>query len=333
VADDERAPLRVGLLLPTREQAISGRAAPGELLEVATLAESLGFDSVWAGESPVARPRLNPIVLLASVAARTEAVALGTAVVLPALRSPVLLAQEIASLDQISAGRLSLGLGAGFPFPATEAEFAACGVPFRERIGRLIESVEILRRLWTEEQPVTFSGRYWSFEGLRLEPRPARLGGPPLWLAGAGPKALARTGRHFDGWLPYSPTPELFAEGLAQVRGAAEAAGRTPDLVLPAIYLTVALDDDPERAERALEDYCQAYYGLPLEGMRKLQAFYGGDAAGLARWIRGYLEAGARHVIVRLATLGDPRPMAAAVSENVLPALRQREPVSGGSAP
>jgi alkanesulfonate monooxygenase SsuD/methylene tetrahydromethanopterin reductase-like flavin-dependent oxidoreductase (luciferase family) len=242
-----------------------------------------------------------------------------------------MLAQAAASLDCLSGGRLILGLGAGFPFPATEAEFTACGVPFEGRIGRLVETVKILRLLWGGEGPQSFDGRHWQLSDLELEPKPKQVGGPPLWLAGAGPRALRRTGRLFDGWLPYSPAPELFAEGLAEVRTAAEAAGRTAADVLPAVYLTVALDDDAERAERTLERYTDAYYGLPLEGMRGLQAFYGGDGAGLRRWIAGYVDAGARHIVLRFATLDDPRPMAAHVGEEVLPALREEASLTGGA--
>jgi probable F420-dependent oxidoreductase len=331
VATADHPGVAVGLLLPTREDVVAGRSEPRKLLALAEFAEQVGFDSVWAGESPVARPRLDPLVLLAAVAARTERIGLGTAVMLPALRSPVPLAQTIASLDQVAGGRLTLGFGAGFPFPATEAEFRVCGVPFEERTGRLVETVKILRLLWAEDHPVSFEGRYWSFDELLLEPRPRQRGGPPLWLAGGGRKALARVGRLFDGWLPYSPTPELFASGLAAVRAAAEEADRPSDAVVAAIYLTVALDDDPARAERALEEYTQAYYGLPFEGMRQLQAFYGGDAAGLLACIADYVDAGARQVILRFATLGDPRAMAISVSDEVLPAVRARLSVGQGS--
>jgi probable F420-dependent oxidoreductase len=330
VPEAAAADVAVGLLLPTREQAVAGRAEPAALLELAALAEELGYDSVWAGDSPVARPRLDPVVVLAAVAARTERLGLGTAVLLPALRSPVLLAQTIASLDRLSAGRLTLGVGAGFPFSATEAEFAACGVPFRERIGRLVETVEALRVLWSAEGPASFEGRYLDFHGVFLEPRPFQPGGPRLWLAGAGSKALARAGRLFDGWLPYSPTPEQFGNGLAEVQAAAEEAGRDPDALVAAIYLTVALDDDRSRAERALEQFTHAYYGLPVEAMRQLQAFYGGGSAGLAARISEYVAAGAQEVILRFATLADPRPAVMRVSEQVLPEIHGRIPISRG---
>src|ERR687888_1473316 len=98
--------VRVGLLLPTREARVAGRDDPALLLEVAEEAEGLGFDSLWAGDSPIARPRLDPLTLLAGVAVRTESVTLGTAVLLGALRPPVLTAHALASLDQLASGRL-----------------------------------------------------------------------------------------------------------------------------------------------------------------------------------------------------------------------------------
>src|SRR5574341_31856 len=108
-----------GLLLPTRE-AVMGTTKPdfGQILELAEQAEALGFDSVWVGDSILARPRFEPITTLAAIAARTRRVKVGTAVLLPALRQPVVLANEVANVDQVSQGRLILGLGIGGVMPA-----------------------------------------------------------------------------------------------------------------------------------------------------------------------------------------------------------------------
>ncbi|HJU16392.1 MAG TPA: LLM class flavin-dependent oxidoreductase, partial [Stellaceae bacterium] len=103
--------LRIGYLLPTREQIMAGRPAAAPLLSLAERAEALGYDSVWVGDSVLARPRHDPLTLLAAAAARTQRVELGTAVLLPALRNPVLLAHQVATIDQISAGRFVLGVG------------------------------------------------------------------------------------------------------------------------------------------------------------------------------------------------------------------------------
>jgi alkanesulfonate monooxygenase SsuD/methylene tetrahydromethanopterin reductase-like flavin-dependent oxidoreductase (luciferase family) len=324
--------VRVGLLLPTRESIVTGRQSSEPFLELAELAEEIGYDSLWVGDSPVARPRLDPLVLLGAVAARTEKITLGTAVLLAALRPPVLLAQNVATLDRLAGGRLILGLGGGFPYPATEAEFSAIGVPFSERIGRLLETVRICRLLWSTAHSdstgagVTFEGRYWSFEELELLPKPEQPGGPRLWLAGAGGRTLGRVGRLFEGWLPYSPTVEEFATGLAEIRTAAANAEREPDEITPALYATLVLDDDAARAEQELERYVEGYYGLPLEGMRQLQAFYAGGVEGCIRWLSEYISAGARHFVLRFGTLDDPSGMMGLAAGQLLPALRAQTP-------
>ena len=139
---------RIGYLLPTREQVMDGRPQTGPLLDLAARAEQLGFDLVWVGDSLLARPRHDPLTLLAAVAARTQKVQLGTAVFLPALRNPVVLAHQLATLDQISEGRLVLGAGIASDVPNIRAEFAAAGVPFEGRVGRMMEGLRLARALW-----------------------------------------------------------------------------------------------------------------------------------------------------------------------------------------
>src|SRR4051794_12605509 len=107
--------MEIGYLLPTRDQDVLDAHDPGRLVAQARRAEELGLDSVWAGDSPVTRPRADPIVLLSAVAQATERVALGTAVLLPALRHPILLAHQLATLDRLSDGRVIAGMGGGFP--------------------------------------------------------------------------------------------------------------------------------------------------------------------------------------------------------------------------
>src|SRR3984957_17238644 len=139
---------KIGYLLPTREQIMEGKPEAAPLLELATRAEAQGFDSVWVGDSVTARPRHDALGLLAGVAARVPRVQLGTAVLLPALRNPVLLAHQVATLDQISEGRVILGVGFAADVPNIRAEFAACGVPFEKRIGRMMEGLRLCRALW-----------------------------------------------------------------------------------------------------------------------------------------------------------------------------------------
>jgi alkanesulfonate monooxygenase SsuD/methylene tetrahydromethanopterin reductase-like flavin-dependent oxidoreductase (luciferase family) len=295
-ATDGGAMVKVGLLLPTREFAISGDRDASGLVDFARRAEGLGFDSVWAGDSLVARPRVEPLTLLSAVAAVTTSIGLGTAALTGALRHPLLAAHTIASLDRLAEGRLTLGLGAGFPTEETRLEFAAAGVPYAERIGRLLETVRVWRSLWSGED--TFDGRYWSFEGLRRLPAPARPGGPPLWLAGAGQRALERAAHHFDGWLPYLPEPAEYGRQRAALD-----ALRGPRPITPALYVTVLPQSDP----RELDAYTRAYYGVPLRDMAKLQGFAYGTPHECARRLRAYTAAGAEHVVLRIGAL-DPAP-------------------------
>src|SRR4029079_4040036 len=124
-----------------RERVMDGRPETGPLLALAERAERLGFDSIWVGDSVTAKPRHDPLTLLAAVAARTKKAELGTAVLLSALRNPVLLAHQAATLDRLCEGRLILGIGIAADTPAVRREFEATGVPFDKRVARMNEAM------------------------------------------------------------------------------------------------------------------------------------------------------------------------------------------------
>jgi alkanesulfonate monooxygenase SsuD/methylene tetrahydromethanopterin reductase-like flavin-dependent oxidoreductase (luciferase family) len=192
--------MRLGYLLPTREQIMAGRPQTGSLFGLAERARAVGFDSIWVGDSLLARPRHEPLTLLAAVVGRLPGIAVGTAVLLPALRNPVLLAQQVATLDQIAEGRLILGVGIARDVASIRTEFAAAGVPFAGRVGRLLEGLRLARALWRGE-PVDWDGR-WTLSGALLGVTPHRADGPPVWIAGSLPVSLKRAGEHFYSWLP-----------------------------------------------------------------------------------------------------------------------------------
>jgi alkanesulfonate monooxygenase SsuD/methylene tetrahydromethanopterin reductase-like flavin-dependent oxidoreductase (luciferase family) len=193
----------IGLLLPSREVLLWGESELGFIVEVARFAEAAGYDSVWAGDSLLARPRGEPLSLLSAVAGATTRVQIGTAVLLPLLRHPLSLAHALATLDRVSRGRLTIAIGPGAELPGTHKELAALGVPSERRISAMLAGIERCRRLWRGEEP-----------DVDLQPRPFRAGGPPIWLGGNGPRMLRETGSNFDGWLPFSPTPGEYASGL-----------------------------------------------------------------------------------------------------------------------
>ncbi|MFI6518884.1 LLM class flavin-dependent oxidoreductase [Spirillospora sp. NPDC050679] len=297
--------LKIGFLLPTRDRVVLGDHGTGPLLRLADLAEAAGLDSVWAGDSPVTRQRADPLTLLAAVAARTERVAVGTAVLLPALRHPIPLGHQLATLDRLSDGRLIAGMGAGFPAPATEAQFDAIGVDYRTRVGRMRECVEAMRLLWSGEE-VSYEGRHFAFRDVTIAPRPVRPEGPPIWAAGKPGGA--------DGWLPYPPTPELYAEQRASAGPG----------VTPGLYATVCVDDDPERARQRMRASIERYYSASLEFVSSIQAMFAGTAADTAAWLGRYVAAGARHIVVRLA-VDDHEQALAEFADRVLPLLREGE--------
>jgi alkanesulfonate monooxygenase SsuD/methylene tetrahydromethanopterin reductase-like flavin-dependent oxidoreductase (luciferase family) len=295
-------PPQIGYLLPTRERVMEGRPETAPLLELAARAEGLGFDSVWVGDSLLARPRHDPLTLLAAAAARTRKVALGTAVFLPALRNPVVLAHQLATLDQISEGRLVLGAGIASDVPNIRAEFAAAGVPFEGRVGRMIEGLRLARALWTGK-PVDWQGR-WPVQSGVLGPTPHRAGGPPIWMAGSVRPALERAARHFDGWFANEADLGRWKQQWAEVQQILREAGREEVGFVAAIYVTLAIDEDASRAGQRIDAFLERYYGQPAEVMRRRQALYGGAPSGAAEYLKGFADAGASHMIVRL--VGDP---------------------------
>jgi len=281
---------------------MEGRPETAALLELAARAEGLGFDSVWVGDSLLARPRHDPLTLLAAVAARTRKVALGTAVFLPALHNPVLLAHQLATLDQISEGRLILGAGIASDVPNIRAEFAAAGVPFEGRVGRMMEGLRLARALWTGK-PVDWQGR-WPVQSGVLGPTPYRAGGPPIWMAGSVRPALERAARHFDGWFANEADLIRWTQQWAEVQQILREAGRDPSQYVAAIYVTLAIDEDASHAMQRIDAFLERYYGQPAELLRRRQAVYGGPPDGAAEFLRSFTAAGARHVIIRL--VGDP---------------------------
>ena len=225
---------------------------PRALIDYAVRAEALGFDSVWVwdhiflGVDPPF-PVIDSLTLLSAVAARTGKIKLGTGVLVLPLRNPVVLAKQLSSLDQIAGGRLLLGMASGW----YKREFDSVGVPFNER-GRIMDrSLEILRRLWTEEQ---VSGEYppHVFRGSNLSPKPQHL--PPMLIGGYDDRVLKRAALT-GGWLTYFYTPESFARSWAKVCAFAEEAGRDPAGLLNANQLPIYVGPSRAAIEPAMLEW------------------------------------------------------------------------------
>src|SRR4029077_20031534 len=307
---------KTGLLLPSREALLWADGDLTVVVDAARQAEKAGYDSVWAGDSLLARPRGEPIALLAAVASATTRgtpgtavpppliraspsptprVTLGTAVLLPLLRHPLSLAHALATLDRIAKGRLVVAVGPGAELPGTHAELTAVGVPSDRRVNAMLSEVERCKRLWSNEEP-----------GIQLQPTPFQPGGPPVWLGGGGPRMLRLAGTTFGGWLPLSPTADAYAAGLRAVREAAVEAGRDPDSIPAGVYLTFAIADTAREAAGDLGEDTQAYYGQPSEVMAKQMACHAGTLESAAEWFAAYRAAGAPQLVLMLGPPGSP---------------------------
>ena len=222
------APVRVGIQLPEVEREVRWP----EYVTMARAAEEAGFDSIWVGDHYLyrgdGRPERGPWeawTLLAGLAGVTERVRLGPLVACLNFHEPALLAKMAATIDELSGGRLVVGVGAGW----NRTEFDALGIPYQHRAARFEEAFEIVRRLLGGEH-VTFEGRWHTTDDAVLLPRPARR--PPLMIGSTGERVLATALPHVDAWNTwfdwFGNTPEGFARGTATIDGACERAGRDP---------------------------------------------------------------------------------------------------------
>ena len=215
---------------------------PEQMADVAVRAEALGFESVWVAEHLVfpstiqsrypyaaegvppinpATPLLDPLLVLMQVAARTQRIRLGTNVYILPLRHPIAVARMVTTLDVLSGGRVSFGVGLGW----LAEEFDAVGLDFASRAARGREAIRALRALWTEEEP-SFHGRTVQFGPVRFEPKPAQRPHPPILVGGESGAALKRAAELGDGWYGVGHTPETAAGQMARLREYLDAAGR-----------------------------------------------------------------------------------------------------------
>jgi alkanesulfonate monooxygenase SsuD/methylene tetrahydromethanopterin reductase-like flavin-dependent oxidoreductase (luciferase family) len=290
----------IGVFLPTGRAQWGADGDPRELVALAVRAEQLGFSSLFVNDSLIS-PRIEALTMLAALAPVTERATLGTGALLPFLRRPIQAAQALASVDLLSGGRLAVTVGAGYPGRFGKPFYTLSEVPWERRFTRLDETVALWREMW--RGAASFHGEILNFDNIPPATPPFRADGPPIWLGGATPAALIRTGRLYDGWLPYPPDPADYQSGLLDVRKAAAQAGRSPDDITPALFVSVRVDSSIQSGRRALDDYANASYGMPLDELEKVQAIVTGTPQHVIEGLGRYITAGARHVVVRLGAL------------------------------
>jgi probable F420-dependent oxidoreductase len=274
--------MKFGVFLP-----ISGRAASRRtLMQAARQAESLGYDSVWAADRiiipwkidtvypyskestfivPPDRPFFEPLTCLAFLAGCTEKIQLGMSVLVLPYRHPLYWAKIATTIDHLSTGRFIMGIGVGW----MQEEFAAMGVPFKERGKISDEQLSLLKQLWQDEH-VTFQGSQYQFEDIAFSPKPYQKPRIPIWVGGEGIHAQRRAGIYGDAWFPYFVriTPEELARRFDHVRRSAREAGRDPAQVTLACCLPIELTPKEVTQEK---DYLRGTPAQIIEALNKFE--------------------------------------------------------------
>ena len=321
-------PVKWGISLPNRG-ALFGLASVDELIETAVFAEQSGvFESVWFGDSLIHKPRLEAITMLAAVATHTKSVRLGTICMASfPLRHPVLLAIQWASLDQISKGRALLGVCIG---GAHEGELRAFGVKREERVGRMKEGIEVLRKIWGDEE-FTHRGKFYTLENYNIVPKPVQKP-PPIWIAvspereQAGDKvvdqAMRRVGTLADGYITMGVSAEELGKRLNVIERMASEVGKDLSNFEVAIHGMVNIDDDKRAAYAQAKDYFNHYYGpaYPPESLIKVWLAHG-PPKDCARLIQEWIDMGITTPVLRF-TAKDQLSQAKRFIDEVLPLLR-----------
>jgi alkanesulfonate monooxygenase SsuD/methylene tetrahydromethanopterin reductase-like flavin-dependent oxidoreductase (luciferase family) len=314
-----------------------------ETVEQVRLIHALGFDSIWGGEHH-ATPGFHyfPLLpMLQRLAAEVPGLSIGTNLVLLPLHNPVEIAEVGAFLDVITGGRFMLGVGLGY----RPEEFAIFGVPIAERVSRLAEGVEVIRRLWTEDK-VTHHGRHFTLDDVTIRPRPLQRPRPPIYVGSQVTAGIARAARIADGWLVV-PVPRVdeFAAQAKTFKDARAAAGLSADAQICRLLEVVCAPDEDTAIRRAapylLEKYA-AYFSWGLEGiqldpgakpedqLRRLAAnrFALGSPAQVTEALLAQHPTGATHAAMRVSWPGMPQKDVLAgielLGREVLPAVRRR---------
>ena len=299
--------MKIGVTIPNNW----GIDDPKQVLEFGPLAEGLGYDSVWVmdhlfntgyiRERLEDKPYYHPMATLSYLAATTSKVTLGTSVLVLPYHNPVELAKYAATLDQISGGRVTLGVGVG----AMTEEFEALGISMRHRGSLTDECMDIMKELWSNRLP-QYQSKRWDFSDLYFSPKPVQST-IPLWVGGSSPGAMKRTALRGEGWHPTGLSPEGYALGKQEIADAASAAGRDPSAMTWSTRVEVEVHGRPSSGRAA--------------GRTTMP---GDDPAMMAASIKAYQDAGVDHIVLALNS-GDVsalKQLMETIANEVLPEFR-----------
>ena len=326
---------KFGLSLSTRA-VLFDWATMDDIVDAARAAEDSGcFDSVWVGDNLLSKPRVEAIVTLSAIAARTKKVKLGTICLASfPLRDPVLFAIQWASLDVLSGGRTLLSVcngGSALDGPQFANELKTFGVRSPERPGRLVEGVKILRRLWSEER-VTHQGKYYQFSDVEALPKPVQQ--PPPILIAANPKPgqaddatvdriLRRVATHGDGWQTDATPVDTFNDRFNRIKTYAAEQGRDPSQLDSCLHLMVNINEDRDQAYRESINFLTTYYGAGYVSQEKADLWlaYGPPEAVIEK-IQAYIDAGCTTPVLRFVAPNLSQQLQRCIEE-VLPAFKK----------
>ena len=280
----------VGVAIPQTFR--DGSVEPRRIADFLRRAEALGFHSAWVVEQILgAMASLEPVDLLAYAAALTERMRLGSAVLLTPLRNPVHLAKSLATVDQLSGGRLIVGVGLG----GNPRVYPAYGLSAERRTARFEEGLTLMKRLWTEPR-VTMKGEFFSVDNASMQPKPAQKPHPPLWFGGHHPLALKRAVAMGDGFIGAgSASTAAFSDEVRQLRTLLADARRDAATFPIGKRVYIAVDADRGRAGRRLTEWFGAFYGKPELAE---QVCVWGSAAQCAEGLREIVAGGAQFLML-----------------------------------
>jgi probable F420-dependent oxidoreductase len=291
-----------------------GEFDPAEFRSYCAGIEELGYDSAWTQEAVLgASPQLSPMETMTYAAACTQRIRIGCVVFVSTLHNPVHLAKSLASLDQLSGGRLDVGLGTG----GKARPFAAFGLTADRYVARFTEGVEVMKALWTQPR-VTFDGQFWQLKDAAMEPKPAQKPHPPVWIGANGETALRRAVRIGDGFFGAGSAPTArFAEQVQVVRASLADSGRDPAGFPIAKRLYIAVDDHTDRARQRMNAAMERIYGRRVPDIEA--AAVAGSPAECAAEVDKAVAAGAE--LILFTTMFDHGLQAARLAADVIPRI------------
>jgi probable F420-dependent oxidoreductase len=270
-----------------------GMPAIREMMTNVRRAEQLGFDSIWSGDHIIMHsPIMDVMTVLASFAAITERVKLGTAVYLMPLRHPVAIAKQVASLDLLSEGRFIFGVGVGGEIVR---EFEAVNVPVRERGRRTDEGLEILTRVLSQDN-VTYVGKHYQLHNVTLAPRPQQQPHPPIWVGGRSDAAIRRTARYASCWLGYLVSDGRMREAMQNIHDIAPDYGRNPAEIQGGMLLFTAIAKNYETAKQMAIANLSRRYNQPFDNLVDRYCAIGTPEQCLEK-IQRYMDAGMSNLV------------------------------------